>query len=644
MIPRLLSTSLLAAIFLVSSPAVAKMCGDKPNLLIVLDKSGSMYGSKWSSAKNAINNLVASNSGKMRFGLLLYDGGCTPPVNVPIGDNTHAAIMAKLNTTSPGGGTSTGGAIQEARSYLKGTLQGKPKYVLVITDGCSTSGCGNAVTAVQGLKADGVDTYVVGFGSGVCPTELSQMAVAGGTGHYYQASNPASLNAALSSIATQVNCCGNGVVDSGERCDTKLPGSCPSSCNDHNPCTTDRLSGQLCMVQCVYTPVTAPHNGDGCCPPGANSLTDSDCHVVCGNGLLEPGELCDPGIKSGPGRCPTPATCNDQDPCTDDQILLAACQTRCKHVPLTASMKQSDGCCPKGATSLTDKDCASACGNGLLEPPAETCDPGIKSGKGKCPTPADCDDHNTCTVDTLGGGACTLKCAHASVIPNASKKDGCCPKGANAKTDRDCSPRCGNGVLEGSEICDPGITSGAGRCPKKSDCDDGDKCTLDTLSGAACHVKCRFTSVGVSGKTKDGCCPKGHSSKTDADCLPPCGPDKRTGCVDLCKGVTCPAGRYCKSGKCIPLGGTGDGGVVPPLGDGGKKVPPGQEAGASNNNGTHGLNGDSGGTHNGNQNNDFGAGFAEVDGCACHTAGSARGLPPLLLVGLLLLLVRRRRR
>ena len=28
-----------------------------------------------------------------------------------------------------------------------------------------------------------------------------------------------------------------------------------------------------------------------------------------------------------------------------------------------------------------------------------------------------------------------------------------------------------------------------------------------------------------------------------------CGPDKTTGCIDLCKGVTCPAGFYCKNGK-----------------------------------------------------------------------------------------------
>jgi hypothetical protein len=32
--------------------------------------------------------------------------------------------------------------------------------------------------------------------------------------------------------------------------------------------------------------------------------------------------------------------------------------------------------------------------------------------------------------------------------------DGCCPKNANATTDADCAPVCGNGVVERGESCD----------------------------------------------------------------------------------------------------------------------------------------------------------------------------------------------
>jgi hypothetical protein len=33
--------------------------------------------------------------------------------------------------------------------------------------------------------------------------------------------------------------------------------------------------------------------------------------------------------------------------------------------------------------------------------------------------------------------------------------DGCCPLGCNAYSDADCSPDCGNGVIEEGETCDP---------------------------------------------------------------------------------------------------------------------------------------------------------------------------------------------
>ena len=68
----------------------------------------------------------------------------------------------------------------------------------------------------------------------------------------------------------------------------------------HSLLKTDRLRElwfhvtNSCNVTCAHTTVTAPKNGDGCCPPGANSNTDSDCSASCGNGVLESGEQCDP--------------------------------------------------------------------------------------------------------------------------------------------------------------------------------------------------------------------------------------------------------------------------------------------------------------------------------------------------------------
>ncbi|HKU37459.1 MAG TPA: hypothetical protein VJR89_04910 [Polyangiales bacterium] len=91
------------------------------------------------------------------------------------------------------------------------------------------------------------------------------------------------------------------------------------------------------------------------------------------------------------------------------------------------------------------------CGDGIVQS-NETCE--ANSAK-PCPSAADCDDHDACTRDLLSGSAasCTAACKHETVS-EAKPGDGCCPAGANATTDSDCSAKCGNGVREGAEECD----------------------------------------------------------------------------------------------------------------------------------------------------------------------------------------------
>jgi hypothetical protein len=74
--------------------------------------------------------------------------------------------------------------------------------------------------------------------------------------------------------------CGNGVIDAGETCDP--PASCPSSCDDGDPCTLDYMTGSAaaCNAACTRAPVTVCSSGDGCCPPGCGSPQDADCPVL----------------------------------------------------------------------------------------------------------------------------------------------------------------------------------------------------------------------------------------------------------------------------------------------------------------------------------------------------------------------------
>lgn len=98
---------------------------------------------------------------------------------------------------------------------------------------------------------------------------------------------------------------------------------------------------------------------------------------------------------------------------------------------------------PAGITLQVD------CGNGVLDT-GETCDVAIPAGNpGTCPT--NCNDVNTCTVDSLlDAGTCTVICRYTP-ITSFIDDDGCCPPGADANADNDCDPACGNGACEEGE-------------------------------------------------------------------------------------------------------------------------------------------------------------------------------------------------
>ena len=76
------------------------------------------------------------------------------------------------------------------------------------------------------------------------------------------------------STGADASLCGNGMLDPGETCD----GDCPTTCADALACTEDVMVGSvaMCNVACEH-PGTGCVGGDGCCSPGCDNLTDSDC-------------------------------------------------------------------------------------------------------------------------------------------------------------------------------------------------------------------------------------------------------------------------------------------------------------------------------------------------------------------------------
>ena len=481
---------MLVAVLLVigsASSARAATCGEVPQVLIVLDRSGSMDDDaggkkKWIAATDAVTALVGQFAGQLALGVMLFPqwpsiDGCTEgQVNVAPGLASGPSISNVLAKAAPEGKTPIASSLDAARSYFT-SQPGKPRYVILITDGmetcrvpnattesgsciplleggrkcgecgvqfcnligakwtscdpdpgafpclkgatcqsdatCSAGGTGstNPTQAGVSLSAEGIATYVVGFGSEVDASSLNAVASAGGTGAYHQADNLTQLSATLSQIAAAISCCGNGALDGGEKCDTAIvtgqPGACPAGCDDGDACTVDTLFGEACQASCENTPITAAANGDGCCPPGATPQSDTDCVEPCGNGVLDNAEKCDVQIVAGqPGACP--ASCNDNDPCTTDELTGSDCQLSCAHKDVGPSDDETDWCCPEGYTKSDDIDCLPACNpdqttNCIDLCKDVSCPQGKRCEKGKCvPVP---DAGSAGSLDGSTGGA-----------------------------------------------------------------------------------------------------------------------------------------------------------------------------------------------------------------------------------------------
>ena len=210
----------------------------KPNMLIVLDRSGSMANcdascdSRWNAATDAINTVLGAYSDRIRFGLstfphrctddptsarcgLTCNSNCTKPtspdcndncpvatstqncspgmVDVPVGATSGSAITAALAANNPGGYTPTGptlsAILQSPGSYglpdpSDPVVRGN--YVLLVTDGepnCDTNAALRVDGYINALRQAGIKTYVVGIstGSGSAFAALNCFAVYGGT-------------------------------------------------------------------------------------------------------------------------------------------------------------------------------------------------------------------------------------------------------------------------------------------------------------------------------------------------------------------------------------------------------------------------------------------------------------------------------
>lgn len=298
--------------------------------------------------------------------------------------------------------------------------------------------------------------------------------------------------------------CGDGQVRGTEACD------------DSNVTSGDGCSGS-CSVEPFFS---CPKDGAGKPVPGACAST-----IVCGNGVLEPGEVCDPGI-AGSGNCYVTGTnaCKgfdvaliDPPVCGNGKLELSEpCDVELGTVGCTNCTVDLGYECPTYDTCFL----VPVCGDGVLQL-GEECDVGLVSalacnlckvqpgyfcvgaGPGSCIAPVcgnrkvegleACDDG-----DQVGGDGCSANCANIET-------GFVCPPGG------DCQPVCGDGIVAfaGGETCEA-VAPGCVRCQVQPGYDCG-------VSGTACTK----TICGQNGKERGEWCDNGDTIAGDG-CGPTC--------------------------------------------------------------------------------------------------------------------------
>jgi MYXO-CTERM domain-containing protein len=264
MLRTLASAALVTSTLLAPKLASANNCSPA-RVMVLLDKSSSMVTgkigaqTKWDVAVEGLDSVLGTYEAKAEFGLMTFPkpNQCGPgSLDVAPALNSKSAILSALGAPPPTSGNYTPMAESLRAAAEEGTMQGAmgERHLILITDGwqycvpydASTRFAGTA--AVDALKANGITTWIVGFGAEVDTVALNRMAVQAGTEKancnvnnedpaapdncYFQVDNATELVTALTQIAGTVSAevCDGVDNDCDGKVDEDLSRACSNAC------------------------------------------------------------------------------------------------------------------------------------------------------------------------------------------------------------------------------------------------------------------------------------------------------------------------------------------------------------------------------------------------------------------------------
>ena len=157
-------------------------------MVLVIDKSGSMGGTKLELAKEAARATAELLDARDQLGVVAFDGQSRWVCEL-LSAADRDYIQERIGSLQSGGGTDMGPALAAAYRGLE-TAVAKLKHVIVLTDGHSSPA--NFYDLVSGMRSSGITVSSVGVGQGADRDLLDRIAN-WGDGRYYFTSDPLSI-------------------------------------------------------------------------------------------------------------------------------------------------------------------------------------------------------------------------------------------------------------------------------------------------------------------------------------------------------------------------------------------------------------------------------------------------------------------
>ncbi len=364
------------------------------------------------------------------------------------------------------------------------------------------------------------------------------------------------------------------------------PGTlCPKTCDDGNPCTTDRCFDGACEN---IANTAACEDGDPCT---ANVCSRGICQVVTTATCR--GDQCNVSMCDGRGGCTTAprtgALCNDGVACTYGETCDASGTCGGGKPIVCKSDACTDSVCNGTSTCKITFKTGTTCNDGNPCTHGDTCD-----GNGGCKAAGTvtcvddacntrrCDGSNACAVTPRVGSVCSdgNACTHGDVC---DKEGTCRPTGTvtcasdvcntricNGTSACKVTPRTGNRCDDGelcshNDVCNAQGTCGGTKITCASDetvnraCNGGPTCTVTPRPGAACDDGNACTHGDV--RRGDGLCQGTPYTCEVGVCLVSSTCDGKGGCTSVSKpdetacdadSSQCTPHDVCRAGVCVP--------------------------------------------------------------------------------------------